>query len=64
MTFTILFLSEMYGLATVEQVKDGKHLYRVLEVHFCLYLSLYKMFIGRRQAIEKEIKEVAVNLIY
>ena len=66
MTFTILFFSEMYGLVTVGQVKDGKHLYRALEAHFSLYLSLYKMYVGmfidRHQAIE-EIKEVVVNSI-
>ena len=36
MTFTILFLSELYGLVTVEQDEDGKHLYRALEAHFSL----------------------------
>ena len=65
MTFTILFFSEMYGLVTVGQVKDGKHLHRALEAHFSLYLSLYKMYIGmfidRHQAIENEIKEVVVK---
>ena len=67
MTFTILFFSEMYGLVTVGQVKDGKHLHRALEAHFFLYLSFYKMYIGmfidRHQAIESEIKEVAVKSI-
>ena len=71
MTFTILFLSEMYGLVTVGQVKDGKHLYRALEGHFplslSLSLSLYKMYVGmfidRHQVIEKVIKEVIVNSI-
>ena len=46
MIFTILFLSEMYGLVTVGQVKDGKHLYKELEAHFSFYLSLYKMYVG------------------
>ena len=67
MIFTILFLSEMYGLVTVGQVKDGKHLYKALEAHFSFYLSLYKMYVGmfidRHQAIEKEIKEVVINSI-
>ena len=39
MKFTILFLSEMYGLVTVGQVKDGKHQYRALEAHFSIYPS-------------------------
>ena len=67
MTFTILFFSEMYGLVTVGQVKDGKHLHRALEAHFFLYLSFYKMYIGmfidRHQAIESEIKAVVVKSI-
>ena len=66
-TFTILFLSEIYGLVTVGQVKDGKHPNRALEEHFPIYLSLCKMYVGmfidRHQAIEKEIKEVVVNSI-
>ena len=67
MTFTILFLSEIYGLVTAGQVKDGKHLYRTLQAHFSFYLSLYKIYVGliidMHQAIEKEIKEVIVKSI-
>ena len=67
MTFTILFLSEIYGLVTAGQVKDGKQLYRTLQAHFSFYLSLYKIYVGliidRHQAIEKEIKEVIVKSI-
>ena len=66
MTFTILFLSEMYGLVTVGQAKDGQHLYRALGAHFSIYLSLYKMYVGmfidKHQLIE-EIKEVVVNSV-
>ena len=66
MTFTILFLSEMYGLVTVGQAKDGKHLYRAVGAHFSIYLSLYKMYVGmfidKHQLIE-EIKEVVVNSV-
>ena len=40
MTFTILLPLEMYGLVTVGQVKDGKHIYRVLEAHFSLSIPL------------------------
>ena len=43
MTFAILFLSEIYGLVTVGQGKDGKYLYRALEVNFSLYLSFYNV---------------------
>ena len=57
----------MHGLVIVGQVKDRKHLYRALEAHFYIYLSLCKMYVGMfidwHQAIEKEIKEVVVNSI-
>ena len=64
MTFTILFLLEMYGFVTV---KDGKHLHRALEARF--YLSLYIMYVGmfidRYRAIKKEIKEdVVYSILY
>lgn len=27
------------------QIKDGKHMYRAIEAHLTLYLSLYKIYI-------------------
>ena len=33
----------MYGLATIGQIKGGKHMYRAMEAHFSLFLTFYKL---------------------
>ena len=37
----------IYGPATLCQIKEEKHLYRSLEVHFVLYLTLYQKYITK-----------------
>ena len=37
----------IYGSTTIQQIKDGKHLYRSLEAHFTLYIALYKSYIQK-----------------
>ena len=37
----------IYGLTTIGQIKDGKHMYRALEAHFSLYIALNKMYLNR-----------------
>ena len=48
-------------------VKDGKHIYRVLEGHFALYLASNKLyiatFIENYLIIEKELKEAVAESI-
>ena len=39
--------ASIYGCTTIQQIKDGKHLYRALEAHFALYLALYKNYITK-----------------
>ena len=62
-----LFLTGIYGPTTIAQIKDGKHMHRVLEAHFSLYLALYKLYIDRlidsHQTIEKDLNEGVINAI-
>ena len=55
----------VYGSATVNQIKDGKHLHRAFEAHQMLYLSLYRIYIGtlveKNPAIKKEMREGIVE---
>ena len=44
--FGIQSVLEIYGSATVGQIKGGKHIYWALEARFELYLALYKLYIA------------------
>ena len=61
------FLIGIYGLATIDQIKDAKHIYRVLEAYFSLYFVSYRLhmrkFIDDNQETEKELKESVINTI-
>ena len=54
-------------MSTIDQIKDGKHLYRCLEAYFAMYLALYQCytlaFINSNQEIEKELRENVLNAI-
>ena len=64
--FTMAYLG-IYGITTIGQITDGKHMYRALEAHFSLYLALYKLymskFVDNNQEIEKELREAVMNTI-
>ena len=57
----------IYGSNTVEQIKDGHHLYRCFEGHQILYLSLFKKYIvsliDSHPLIEKGLREGIINTI-
>ena len=46
----------IYGPTTISQIKDGKHMYRSLEAHFTLYLSLYKLYIEKFFQDNQDVK--------
>ena len=54
-------------MPTIDQIKDGKHLYRCLEAHFALYSALFTRyfdcFIDHNQTIEKDLRAVIVHSI-
>ena len=55
----------IYGSTTVEQIKDGNHLYRCFEGHQILYFSLFKEYvvslIDSHPLIEKDLREGIIN---
>ena len=57
----------IYGSKTIEQIKDGHHLYRCSEGHQILYSSLFKKYvvslIDSHPLIEKELRESIINAI-
>ena len=57
----------IYGSNTVEQIKDGHHLYRCFEGHQILYLSLFKKYtvplIDSHALLEKDLREGIINAI-
>ena len=57
----------IYGSNTVEQIKDGHHLYRCFEGHQILYLSLVTNYIvpliDSHPLIEKDLREDIINAI-
>ena len=61
------FLKGIYELATIGQIKDGKHMYTALEAYFSLYLAFYKLdmtrFIDDKQEVVKRLKEAVMNAI-
>ena len=66
-SFDCNFSSVIYGIATIEQIKDGKHMYRVLEAHFSMYLALKKLymkkFIDDHLEIGKDLREAVLDAV-
>ena len=65
-SFDCNFSSGIYGIATIEQIKEGKHMYRALEAHFSMYLALkklYKKFIDDHLEIEKDLREAVIDAL-
>ena len=60
-----LSIADIYGTTTVEQIKSGKHVYRLFEGYFTLYLSLYKIylqkFIDTNPLIKRDIRSGIIN---
>ena len=56
-------------MAAIDQIKDGKHLYRCLEAYFAMYLALYRYrccilaFLDSNQETEKELRGDVLNAI-
>ena len=54
-------------MPTIDQIKDGKHLYRCLEAYYAMHQTLDRCyifaFIDSNQKIEKEQRENVVNAI-
>ena len=42
-----LFIAEIYGTTTAEQLKSGKHVYKSFEGYLTSYLSLYKIYLKK-----------------
>ena len=57
----------IYGLTTIGQIKEGKHMYRALEAHFSLYIALDKMYLNRfineHPQIGKELRQHVVDAV-
>ena len=57
--------AEIYGLATIEQIKHGKHMERSFEVNTTLYAALFsvymKSFVRLHPLIEKKLREGLAN---
>ena len=66
-SFDCNFSAVIYGIATIEQIKDGKHMYRVLEAHFSMYLALKKLymkkFIDDHLEIGKDLREAVIDAV-
>ena len=66
-SFDCNFSSGIYGIPTIEQIKEGKHLYRALEAHFSMYLALKKLymkkFIDDYREIEKDLREAVIDAV-
>ena len=66
-SFDCNFSSGIYGIATIEQIKEGKHMYRALEAHFSMYLALKKLymkkFIDDHLGIEKDLREAVIDAV-
>ena len=54
-------------MPTIDQINDGKHLYRCLEAYFALYSALYMRytdcFIDKNQTIERDLRAIVVHSI-
>ena len=53
----------LYGSTTVEQIKDGHHLYRCFEGHLMLYLVLFKEYISIMVAANPSMKKEMIDAI-
>ena len=57
--------SEIYGLATLEEANNGKHMKRSFEVNATLYVALFcvymECFVSLHPLIEKELRAGLVN---
>ena len=66
-SFDCNFSAVIYGIATIEQIKDGKHMYRVLEAHFSMYLALKKLymkkFIDDHLETGKDLREAVIDAV-
>ena len=66
-SFDCNFSSGIYGIATIEQIKEGKHMYRALEAHFSMYLALKKLymkkFIDDHLETEKDFREAVIDAL-
>ena len=66
-SFDCNFSSGIYGIATIEQIKEGKHIYRALDAHFSMYLALKKLymekFIDDHLEIEKGLRETVIEAV-
>ena len=66
-SFDCNFSSGIYGIATIEYIKEGKNMYRVLEAHFSMYLALKKLymkkFINDHLGIEKDLREAVIDSV-
>ena len=60
--FDCNFSSGIYGIATIEQIKEGKHL-----AHFLMYLALKKLymkkFIDDHLEIGKDLREAVLDAV-
>ena len=60
--FDCNFSSGIYGIATIEQIKEGKHM-----AHFSMYLALKKLymktFIDDHLEIEKDLREAVIDAL-
>ena len=56
-----------YGTTTMGQITDGKHMYRALEAHMILYLTLYKNYVQNlvenNIVVEKDLWETITAAI-
>ena len=62
-SFDCNFSSGICGIATIEQIKEGKHMYRVLETHFSMYLALKKSYMKKFIDGHLEIKNISGKLL-
>ena len=55
----------IYGSTTIEQIKDGHHLYRCMEAHQMLYLSIFQIYVSSLlescPEIEKDLREGIID---
>ena len=64
-SFYCNFSSGIYGIATIEQIKEGKYMYRALETHFSMYLALKKLYMKKfiDDHLEKGFREAVIDAV-
>ena len=66
-SFNCSFSSGIYGIATIEQIKEGKHMYRALEGHVSMYVALKKLYIKKfiedHLEIEKDLITAFIDAV-